>query len=309
MSRVFRLLPVAALAALLPGAPASQAAESGSGLYIGGSSAFGAGATPPPGFYATVGAIAYDGDVDRVVADGVVDLNVRKTVFAALGNALYVSPYGLFGGNAGISATLPFANHTALEASASGAVTGNLSTSGWGVGDISLKIQNGWSHGSFAHTVSLTTWLPTGTYATGFQPNAGKNHVGFDASWAFTKVWKESGIELSSAIGYTIELENPSTNYRNGDTFHLEAALGYQFAPGWTAGVAGYGITQVTGDSGSGATLGDFKRRTYAVGPAFGYSTRIGGKGVSFIGRHFREFGVENSFQGHVTFMSGTMRF
>ena len=37
------------------------------------------------------------------------------------------------------------------------------------------------------------------------------------------------------------------------------------------AGLAGYSYRQVTGDSGSGAVLGDFRSQVYSVGPQAGY--------------------------------------
>lgn len=286
-----------------------RAAESGSGLYIGGSQAFGAGVTPPPGFYFTVGGLYYDGDVGAVIDGGVVDLNARKTAFAAVGNALYVWEHGLLGGNLGVSASLPFASFVDLQATASGAIVGGIETSGWGIGDLSLKIQNGWSNGSFSHTASVTMWLPTGRYDTGFSPNAGKNHVGFDLSWGFTKIWENPSLELSGSFGYSIELENPATNYRNGDTFHAEGALGYRMDNGWTLGVAGYAIQQVTGDSGAGASLGDFKRRIFGVGPAIGFSGLVGDRVLSVSARHYQEFGAQNAFQGHITFLTVTTKF
>ena len=42
-------------------------------------------------------------------------------------------------------------------------------------------------------------------------------------------------------------------------------------------GLVGYIYYQLTGDSGSGATLGDFKARVYSVGPQAGYFFPVGG--------------------------------
>ena len=293
----------------LANTPIALAAESGSALYIGGSQAFGAGATPPPGTYGTIGTIYYDGNVGAVVAGGLVDLNVRKKAFASVANLLHVWPGGIAGGRFGVSASLPFASYANLTATAAGAVTGNLQTDGWGIGDLSLKAQNGWSHGSFSHTVSVTMWAPTGRYDTGFSPNAGKNHVGFDFGWAFTQIWANPGIELSMSLGYSVELENPATSYRNGDTFHLEAALGYKTHSGWTLGAASYLIYQVTGDSGSGALLGPFRREVYAAGPALSYSGVIAGKAFNLTARHYWEFDARNTFEGHISFVTGTVKF
>ena len=41
-------------------------------------------------------------------------------------------------------------------------------------------------------------------------------------------------------------------------------------------GVVGYVYQQLTGDSGSGTELGDFKSRVFGVGPQIGYLFPIG---------------------------------
>lgn len=284
-------------------------AESGTALYIGGSQAFGAGGTPPPGTYGTVGMLYYDGDVRAVIEGGFVEFSASKTAFASVINIMHVLPYGVAGGRIGISESIPFASLVDLKASAVGGVFGDVKTDGWGVGDLSLKLQNGWTLDSFSHTASVTVWVPTGRYDTGFEPNAGKNHTGFDFGWAFTQLWDDPSIELSIAFGYSMELENKATEYRNGDTFHMEPALGYRTESGWIIGAAGYAIEQVRGDKGSGANLGAFKRRAYALGPALSYSGLIGGKVVSISARHYQELATKNTFEGHITFITATMRF
>ena len=42
-------------------------------------------------------------------------------------------------------------------------------------------------------------------------------------------------------------------------------------------GVVGYLFQQVTGDSGSGATLGDFRSRIAGIGPQIGFIFPVGG--------------------------------
>ena len=50
-------------------------------------------------------------------------------------------------------------------------------------------------------------------------------------------------------------------------------------------GVAGYYFQQVTGDSGDGATLGDFEYRVAGIGPQVGYLFPLGGKNARRIER------------------------
>jgi len=65
-----------------------------------------------------------------------------------------------------------------------------------------------------------------------------------------------------------IQFENTATNYKTGDEFHFEWAIGREIATGFVLGIVGYDYRQITGDTGSGATLGPFKGRVDAVGQA-----------------------------------------
>lgn len=52
----------------------------------------------------------------------------------------------------------------------------------------------------------------------------------------------------------------------------------------------GYHYQQLSGDSGSGATLGDFKGRVTAIGPGLSGSFQAGPVPVTVSLRYFREF-------------------
>jgi hypothetical protein len=297
----------AALFATLP----ALAGEGGAGLYIPGSQAFGAGVTPPPGLYLTQAFLVYDGKVSAVLEGGLVSANARKTAVVSALNVLWVPTFDVAGGRFGISASVPYAAYTKLQASAAvaGNPVANKTVDGWGIGDISLKAQLGWTVGEFSHTFSASLWTPTGRYDTGFFPATGKNHYGFDVGWGFTQLWKDAGIELSGAIGITSELANPATKYRNGVVLHVEGALGKKFDNGLLLGVAGYAYQQISDDSGTGATLGPLRGRTYGVGPAISYSFLAGSVPTSLSLRHYQEFSVENRFKGHLTTGSMTLKF
>ncbi len=301
------------LAAIVLGltAGAAKAGEGGAGLYIPGSQAFGAGVTPPPGFYATQGFLFYDGKAGASLEGGVVSLRAQKTAFVSLLNVLWVPEFNIAGGRVGFSSTLPYAAYTKLQAGAAfgGVNIVNARTDGWGVGDVSFKGQLGWTLGEFSHTAYASIWVPTGRYNTGFFPSTGKNHYGFDFGWGFTQFWKSAGIELSAAAGIAAELQNPTSRYRNGTALHLDAALGKKFDNGLMIGVAGYAYQQISDDSGPGATLGPFRGRVFGVGPAASYGFLFGKTPVSLNVRHYQEFGVENRFKGHMTTGSITAKF
>ena len=69
-------------------------------------------------------------------------------------------------------------------------------------------------------------------------------------------------------------------------------------------GVIGYVYYQLTGDSGSGATLGVFKSRVYAIGPQAGYFFPVG-KEKGYVNlKGYWEFGEQNRAAGWNVWLS-----
>ena len=180
---------------------------------------------------------------------------------------------------------------------------------GSGLGDTAARAQLGWNSGAWSNTLYLTTWFPTGRYQRGFQPNTGKNHYGVNLGWGVTYTEPHTKLEFDSAIGVTFNATNPATDYKAGDDFIWDWAVGKKFASGLEIGVAGYAYQQLTGDSGSGAKLGPFKGRVFAVGPHVVYNTLLLSHAVLFNFRNYQEFGAENRFEGNVTTFTTTVKF
>ena len=63
----------------------------------------------------------------------------------------------------------------------------------------------------------------------------------------------------------------------------------------------------MAGDSGSGARLGDFKGRTFAIGPVVNWNFLLGQIPVSTSFKYFRELDVKNRLEGDAGFVSLTM--
>jgi hypothetical protein len=79
----------------------------------------------------------------------------------------------------------------------------------------------------------------------------------------------------SIGIGGPFNLEKPANDYQTGTESHLEFALMRHIGKDFSFGLAGYHSQQITGDSGAGARLGDFKGRVSAVGPMLTYSVTV----------------------------------
>jgi hypothetical protein len=182
-------------------------------------------------------------------------------------------------------------------------------TDGWGLGDVTAKVQLGWQHGAFGHTVYLQAVAPTGRYETGFFPIIGLHRPGLDVGWAFTWTDKASKLQFNGTAGATFNFENTATDYQTGNEFHFEWAVGREVAPGLLIGLVGYDYRQLTGDSGSGALLGPMRGRVDAIGPGMSYTTMAGTMPLVLSLRHYREFDAEKRWEGATTIGSATLRF
>jgi Putative MetA-pathway of phenol degradation len=81
----------------------------------------------------------------------------------------------------------------------------------------------------------------------------------------------KTGNEFSIVGGLTYNFNNPYNDYQNGIDSHLDWAASHFLSKNVLIGVVGYYFQQLTGDSGTGATLGDFKGRVVGIGPQIGF--------------------------------------
>jgi hypothetical protein len=72
-------------------------------------------------------------------------------------------------------------------------------------------------------------------------------------------------------------------------------------------GIVGYDYRQFSDDSGS--ARGPFRGSVDAVGAGASYTTLVGGTPLILNLRHYREFNVENRWDGSMTIASGTLKF
>jgi hypothetical protein len=285
----------------------SRATEYAFSTYGLGGSAFGAGVTPPPGTYVTFGTVFYDADIGRNVNFGgvVINAGAKVEIFATALNLLYVPQRKVLGGSLGLSVTVPV-GHMDVDAT-----IGPFSreVDGWGLGDIIPRAQLGWQRGAWAYTAYLQVVTPTGRWDPGFSPIIGLHRPGIDTGLAVTWTDKRTKLQLNGTAGFTFNFENTATDYKSGNEFHFEWAVGFECAPGLVLGIVGYDYRQLTGDSGSGAALGPFEGRVDAIGAGLSYTTIIDKTPVVLNLRHYREFNAEHRWEGNSTLASGTIRF
>jgi hypothetical protein len=177
-------------------------------------------------------------------------------------------------------------------------ITVNQSDSLTGMADLYPTGTVKWSKGVHNSMAYVAGGIPVGAYDVGELANLGSNHWSLDAGGGYTYLDAEKGREFSVVGGLTYNFENDDTNYQNGVDGHIDLAWSQFLSEAWHVGLIGYVYYQLSGDSGEGAVLGDFKARTYAVGPQAGFFFPVG-KSKGYVSlRSYFEFGAEHRTEG-----------
>ena len=277
--------------------PEARATEGGGGVYPNGGQGFLAGALPPPGLYFIEYLQHYSADALMDGGGNKVPVPFKLNVSAAVSRFLYQSDIPLLGGHLGAYVFLPL-----LHVSAD---TGLGSGSKSGLGDISAGPFVSWHFGKNLHmAAAIEVVAPTGSYEKTELVNLGRNYWTLEPVFAITYL-TDGGMEFSGKFMYDINTENNDTDYKSGQEFHFDYAIGYHTGP-WTMGAVGYYYKQITGDSGAGAVLGDYEGQVIAIGPGVRYDAK-NGVGLEF--RYNREFGAENKTEGDKFWVNVVCRF
>jgi hypothetical protein len=158
----------------------------------------------------------------------------------------------------------------------------------------------------------LAAYAPTGSYEAGRLANTGKNFWTHEPTVGLMYFGQKNGIEGSLYFGADFNQENPDTHYKSGTQLHFDGTLAqhFPFAGGLAgAGVSGFYYEQVTGDSGSGATFGDFKAKTVGAGPAISYIGKAAGHDLIAELKWLHEFETRNRLEGDTIFLKVVVKF
>lgn len=266
-----------AAAAMLLAAQTAQADEAGVGFWLPGN--FGSFAALPsePGWSlpliyfhgkASAGASAAFPRQGRITVgvDGRSDLVFASPTYTfaepVAGGQLAVGVAAAFGRvTAGVDAT--------LSGPGGGTLSGSENDARTGVSDLYPMASLRWNLGVHNLMAYTSAGIPVGAYDKHRLANVGTNHWAIDAGGGYTYFDKTN--EFSAVAGLTYNFENRDTDYRNGVNAHLDWGASRMFSPNFHAGAVGYAYQQLSGDSGAGATLGDFKSRVFGIGPQAGW--------------------------------------
>lgn len=321
----------------------ASAAENATGWYALGTKTSMAGFLPPPGTYFIDVNLFYEGTASAASAVGVAlqdiapaarklnlqgellveaKADVRGKVYYNLPSVLWVAPGEVLGGNVGFGAIVPFGSKDVdfdLDALATLSLgppinktfrrgqTFSESDSSTKFGDPVLNAVIGWHEGNWHWNLSTLVNVPIGPWDNNSSSNLAFNHWGLATIGAVTWLDPNIGLEISAAPGFTFNWENPDSDYETGTEFHVEFAVLQHFSPKFAVGVAGFHYQQITGDSGAGARLGDFKGRVTAVGPIATFNFNLGKLPVSTQLSWMHDFNVENRLEGDLGILTFSM--
>jgi hypothetical protein len=296
-------LPLVALA-MVSSQPAF-ASEGGATPFLRGLRSFQSGIVPPEeGLYLADTIYVYDGEAEAVVLQGQVQGEATANAEANLFQATVVYPTKILGANLASSVTIPV-SHIEL----SGRLTTpngfpSRSQDTTALGDITVApVILGWHSGNWHYSANVAIALPLGNFDDTKVVNAGRNTYAIEPSAAVTYFDPKSGWDISLASTYVITYENEATDYDSGDLVQFDWAIGKQLNKQFKIGLVGYGMIQVTDDSGDGAVLGRFRSEVFSVGGAASYNFMLGKQPMALSARYYHEFGVKNTFEGSAFFV------
>ena len=265
-----RLLVASSIVFSIPGT--APAAEGGATHYAPGTFASFVDALPSePGFAAFNYFTYYSGNADasrEFPVAGEVALNADATYYVDAPGAFWVTPLKLFGANYAVGVAIPFVRaevHGRAQLPGGGDVKRSDSESG--LGDIEFwPLALAWS--ALANNLHVDAYLgiyaPSGDFRTHRLANPGLGFWTFEPGVLISYLGQKNGFELTTYVGADFNTENTKTDYTSGDVFHIDATLAQHLpVAGGLIGVGanGFYLRQFTGDSGSGAALGNFETR------------------------------------------------
>jgi hypothetical protein len=244
----------------------------------------------------------------QIAANFTGNLNANLKADANLGMAIpsYVFATPVLGGQAAIALVVPFGhNRVSADATLTGAigpigftVSGERTDTVSGFGDLIPQFSLRWNQGVHNWMTYITGNLPVGAYNANSMANLGIGHWAIDGGGGYTYFNPQTGHEFSAVAGITYNFENTHTNYQNGIDFHLDWGASQFLSKQLLVGLVGYAYQQLTGDSGAGDRLGDFKSRVFGVGPQIGYIVPLGEHQGYLNLKGYKEFGAEHRPEG-----------
>jgi hypothetical protein len=292
-------------------AVSAQAAEGGYSNYIPGTYGdFAAAVEPPTKFTVRNDIYYYQADGARSVRSGLIEADADLEFIMDFLTLLYKPDVEILGAHYAFGVFIPIV-HADID---TGIRLGNLQVrrqeDTFGLGDITLiPAVLYWNRGNYHFALAEYIVTPTGEYDTDDLANTGLNYWTFDTDVTVTYLNEKTGQDYSINIGYNYNTENSDTDYQTGQELHIDYMINQFLSESWAIGIHGFYLKQVTGDSGDGAILGDFKAEAAGVGPALLWSPKRFDQKITFIVKWLHEYDTERRIEGDHIFASFAMGF
>jgi len=295
-----------ALISVAGGAAPVTADEGGVGFYLPGSYASFAAVPSDPGWSLPLVYYHLEGDLGadkNFVIGGQVTSGIDATGDLVFAFPTYVLHQLMWGGQAGVSVgwavgTMNVSVDATLTGAGGSVIARNVSDGITGGSDLYPEATLRWNRGTNNYLAYVMAGVPVGIYEKGSLANLGTNHWSIDGGGGYTYLNPKNGRELSAVLGFTHNFENPDTHYRNGLDSHLEWGVSQFLSETNNVGAAGYFYYQLTGDTGDGAVLGDFKSQVIGAGPQLSHFFVVGGNKWVGQAKAYWEFDARNRAAG-----------
>lgn len=163
----------------------------------------------------------------------------------------------------------------------------------------------GWRSPGLHQIAGVQLFFPTQPYHVGRAANLSTGYSSI-APVYFATWFPAEGFEVDASVFYLFNGRNGSTNYRSGQEFSMDYAVGYSPAPRWQGGLNGYVYQQTTDDTRNGTVVGDGNRgRVLAIGPYVRYQ---GDASWGLVFKWDIETWVENRTSGNRFFVQFGMK-
>lgn len=288
----------------------ARAAENAAGFYLLGGRGPGAGVLAPEGLYFQNTGYLYGGGLSgsrTLPVGGNIAAGLRGTILGDFATVQWVTPWQILGGRIAFNGSLAIGGPWVRADVIVGPLSRTRSDNTFTIGDPVFGATIGWNVGKLHVSANASVNTPVGQYNEGALANISFHRWAGDLTLAATWLDPTLGVDISGAVGITFNGMNPVTQYRTGTEFHAEWALSKNLTKEWTVGLVGYHYQQVTGDSGAGAVLGDFKGRVTALGGMVAYNFTAWETPMQASVKVYREFNTMNRLQGTAGFLTISM--
>jgi len=237
---------------------------------------------------------------------GNLNINLKADVPLQFFIPTYVFATPVLGGQAAFSLIGAYGrNETSVSGTLTGGgplgftVSGGRSDTTWGWGDLAPMFTLRWNKGLDNWMAYITGDIPVGAYDPNRLANIGIGHGAIDSGVGYTYFNPQTGHELSAVLGFTYNLENKDTNYKNGVDMHLDWGASQFLTKEWQVGLVGYFYQQISCDSGSGDRVGCFESRVIGVGPQIGHIVKIDDNYQGYVNlKGYKEFDAAHRPEG-----------